>query len=258
MSLTGSDMTPADIAAVTNSHNGNGFFGGNDGGYWIFILFLFAFLGWGGNGFGNGMGGGGAMPWMMGNSDTQRGFDQMSTMNALNGISGALANAEVSRCNQQANILSTLANNQMGLYQAINGSTDGIAAQLNTIAMNQQNCCCENRAAVADLKYTVATEACSDRAAVKDALQSVLSVVNSGVQSIKDQMCNDKIDAKNEQIAALQNQLAMATLRESQIAQTSQILADNARQTAILNPTPIPAYMVSRPCACNNGFGFGA
>lgn len=256
MSITASEMTPADIAAVTNSNNGSGFFGGNDGGYWIFILFLFAFLGWGGNGFGNGMGGG-AMPWMMGNSDVQRGFDQMSTMNALNGISASLAGAEVSRCNQQANILSTLANNQMGLYQALNTSTDGIANQLNTIAMNQQNCCCENRAAVADLKYTVATEACNDRAAVGDALQAVLGAVNSGIQSLKDQMCNDKIDAKNEQIAALQNQLTMAALRESQTAQTAQILADNARQTSILNPTPVPAYMVTRPCACNGGFGFG-
>ena len=81
--------------------------------------------------------------------------------------------------------------------------------------------------------------------------------MNSGIQSLKDQMCNDKIDAKNEQIAALQNQLTMAALRESQAAQTSALLADNARQTAILNPAPIPAYVVSRPCVCNNGYGFG-
>lgn len=116
---------------------------------------------------------------------------------------------------------------------------------------------CDNRAAVADLKYTVATEACNDRAAVGDALQAVLNTVNSGIQSLKDQMCSDKIDAKNEQIAALQNQLTMAALRESTAAQTSTILADNARQTAILNPAPIPAYVVSRPCGCNNGYGFG-
>lgn len=137
----------------------------------------------------------------------------------------------------------------MGLYQALNTSTDGIAAQLNTIAMAQQNCCCENRAAVADLKYTVATEACNDRAAIGDALQAMLNTINGGIQSIKDQMCNDKIDAKNEQIAALENQLTMATLRESQTAQTAQILSG-------LNPAPIPAYMVSRPCACN-GYGVG-
>lgn len=252
MALTASDMTPADIAAVTGN-NSNGFFGGNDGGYWIFILFLFAFLGWGGNGWG-GNGNGGVIP------DMQRGFDQSAVMNSLNGITSAVSNgfagAEVSRCNQQANLLGTLANNQMGMYQALNTASDGIAAQLNTIAMNQQNCCCENRAAVADLKYTVATEACNDRAAVGDALQAVLNSVNSGIQSLKDQMCNDKIDAKNEQIAALQNQLAMASLRESQTAQTAQLLADNARQTAILNPAPIPAYVVTRPCGCNGSFGF--
>lgn len=252
MALTGSDMSPADIAAVTRGNNNNGgFFGGSDYSIFLIILFLFAFLGWGGNGYGNGNAGATATTYVA--SDVQRGFDQAATMNALTGISSTIANgfanAEVSRCNAQANLLNTLANNQMGLYQTINTTSDGIANQLNTIAMNQQNCCCENRAAVADLKYTVSTEACADRAAVGDALQAVLNTINGGIQSIKDQMCNDKIDAKNEQIAALENQLTMATLRESQTAQTAQILSG-------LNPAPIPAYPVTRPCSCG-GFGFG-
>ena len=127
--------------------------------------------------------------------------------------------------------------------------------------MAQQNCCCENRAAVADLKYTVATEACADRAAVGDALNSVLNAMNAGIQSVKDQMCQDKIDAKNERIAALESQLNMATLRESQTAQTAQILANNAAQTAALeqylNPAPIPAYMVQNPNCCSQNFGCG-
>lgn len=81
---------------------------------------------------------------------------------------------------------------------------------------------------MAQLGATVAQEACADRAAVNDALRDVLVANNASTQRILDQMCQDKIDAKNEQIANLQQQLAMANLAASQVSQTAQILADNA------------------------------
>ena len=125
---------------------------------------------------------------------------------------------------------------------------------MNSIAMALQNCCCENRANVADLKYTVATEACADRSAVSDALRNVIEAQTASTQRILDQMCQDKIDAKNEKIAELQNQLTMANLAASQTAQTAQLLADNSRQTAVLedylNPVARPAYIVQNPNCC--------
>ncbi len=78
-----------------------------------------------------------------------------------------------------------------------------------------------------------------------------------------DQMCQDKIDAKNEKIAELQNQLNMANIIAANGANTSRILADNAAQTTALeqylNPTAIPAYIVQNPNCCqqNNGCGCG-
>ena len=124
--------------------------------------------------------------------------------------------------------------------------------------MALQNCCCENRANIADLKYTVATENCSDRAAINDALNDLKTFTANGFQSINDKLCQQEIDALKAQNVALQNQINMATLRESQTAQTAQILANNAAQTAALeqylNPAPIPAYMVQNPNCCNNNY----
>lgn len=253
MSLVdGNGLSAADIAAVTGNNNG-GFFG-NDGGamYWMFFLFLFAMMGGWGNGFG-GYGNNG------GYADMQRGFDQQSVMGGINGINSALANgfanAEVSRCNSQANILQTLNANQSAANQAMNG-----------LAMSLQNCCCENRAGIADLKYTVATENCADRAAVSDGIRDVIAAqaantqnlinsTNAGIQSIMDKICQLELDAKNDKIADLQRQLSAAQGAASQNAQTAAILADNAAQTAMLrqslNPTPIPAYVVQNPSCCN-------
>lgn len=235
------------VSPMMGGYGGMGF--GGDGAWWLIILFLFAFAN---NGFGNGYGYGGnaGAPMLMNTqNDVQRGFDQSAVMSGISGINSALANAEVSRCNSQANILQTLNNNAVA---QMNG--------MNSLAMSLQNCCCENRASVADLKYAVATEACADRNAISQALSQVTAQNNANTQAILDKLCQQEIDALKTQNANLQTQLNMANLAASQTAQTAQILRDNAAQTLALeqylNPAPIPAYVVQNPSCCNN-FGYG-
>lgn len=221
------------VSPMYGNGSTNGF-GWGDGSFWIIILFLFAFMG---NGWGNWGGNSGATQV---NNDVQRGFDQQAVMSELNGINAAVANgfagAEISRCNAQANVLQTL----------------------NNMAMNMQNCCCENRAQAADLKYTIATEACSDRQAVTDALRDVIASNTANTQAILDKMCQQEIDALKTQNANLQTQINLANLTASQTDQTAKILADNATQTATLkqslNPTPVPAYVVQNPNCCGTNF----
>jgi hypothetical protein len=231
-----------------NGACGDGFGWGGNGAWWLLVLFLFAFNGnggWGGN-----FGGNGAMPSIMNNTtnnDVQRGFDQQAVMGGLNGlttaVSNGFANAEVSRCNAQPNLLQTLNANQAAAN-----------ASMNSLAMGLQNCCCENRAGLADLKYTIATGACADRQAVTDALRDLTATQTAQTQAILDKMCQQEIDALKTQNANLQTQINLANLTQSQTAQTAKILADNAAQTQALeqylNPAPIPAYMVQNPNCC--------
>lgn len=235
----------------------DGMFGGN-GIWWLIVLLLICNNGWG-NGFG--MGNGGAMPLIMNNAsnDVQRGFDQNAIMSGINNLSTGLANAEVSRCNAQANVLQTLNNNQAATLQS-----------MNTLAMSLQNCCCENRAGLADLKYTVATENCADRTALSEGLtnmmiannantQNLMNTVNAASQSLMNKICQLELDGKNERIAQLTADLNEANRRASQNDQTAQILAG---QRALANeveqyvlPTARPAYIVQNPncCSQNNG-----
>ena len=80
-------------------------------------------------------------------------------------------------------------------------------------------------------------------------------------QAILDKLCALELDGlkdRNAQLLADNNALRLA---QSQTAQTAQILADNAAQTATLrqalNPTPIPAYVVQNPSCCTPGYGYG-
>lgn len=200
-------------------NGGNDMFGAN-GAWWIIILLLF---GWGGRGFGFGGGNGN------GYSEIQQGFDQNAIMNGLAGIQAQL------NANQMAD-----ANQGFQMQSAF------------------QNCCCENRLGVADLKYTVATEASATRA--ND---------NANNQKILDKLCQLELDGIRQnyegQLRAMQSQLNAANAENqslrfaaSQGAQTAQILANNEAQTTALEqylaPVPRPAYVVPNPNCCANAF----
>lgn len=120
---------------------------------------------------------------------------------------------------------------------------------------------CQNRAGLADLKYTVATEACADRSAISDALKDVIASNTANTQAILDKLCEQEIEALKAQNQQLQMQGYLASLAASQNQQTGQILNDNTAQTnallRALNPTPVPAYIVSNPYGCNCGSGCG-
>ena len=246
---------------------GNGFGYGDGGLFWIFILFLFTMMGGWGNGFG-GYGGGGAMPYMMNNTtqtDVQRGFDQQSIMSGLSGIQSSLASAEVARCQLGNNVINAMNTGFNGIQQSLSNGQLTQMQNANNIAMSLQNCCCENRAGLADLKYNIATEACADRQAVNDGVRdlmaanaanfnNLLTTINGGIQSIQDKLCQQEIDALKTQNANLQTQLNLANLKGSQDAQTAQILAGQAMQAQAIeqyvNPTARPAYIVQNPNCC--------
>lgn len=239
------NLSAADVAAVAGNRGMGGFGYGDGGIFWIFILFLFAMGGWG-NGWGNNAGGG-TVPYV------QNGFDHQAVMAGISGlqttVANGFANAEVNECNRAMNMQNNFA--QLGLagVQGFNNVVSGIS----------------------DLKYTVATENCADRQAVSDGLRDIIAnntantnaismAINNGIQSIKDDLCADRIAAKDAQIQALTNQLNMATLAASQTAQTAQLqqygnqLAQNVVTTCC--PKPVPAYVVANPngCGCNGGY----
>lgn len=230
---------------------GNGGFGNGFGGDWGWIILLLLFAGgWGNGGFG---GNNGFVPFAMNTgSEVQRGFDQAAIMSGIGDITNGIFGVQQAICNgfSQAEI-------------ADNARQMANMNQMFALQSSLQNCCCENRLGIANLGSDIAREACATRTNDTQNTQSILNVINGGIQSIKDQLCADKIDSKNEKIADLERQLTMANLQASQTAQTSRILADNAAQTVALeqylNPVPVPAYVVANPNCCQqNNCGCGS
>ena len=263
---------------------GNGF--GGDGAWWLLVLFLFAMNGGGwGNGFGGGYGG--AMPYIMNNTtnnDVQRGFDQQAVMTNLGNISSAVTNGFASTanalCNGFAGVNATVnqgfataevadnARQMANMQQSFNNQM-AITSGMNNLQSQFAQCCCDNRLATANLQSVILSENCADRAAVSDGIrdvianqtantQALINTTTQAVQGVYDKICQLELNAKNDKIADLQNQLTMANLAASQTAQTQRLLLDNQAQTQALeqylNPAPIPAYVVQNPNCCNQNF----
>lgn len=242
MSLTNENgmVMPVSPYYGNGGGNGNGF--GNDG-WWIILLLLVL----GGRGFG-GYGGGSGATYV--ESGVQRGFDQSAIMSGLSGIqssvSSGFGDVQTALCSGFAGVSNGFAQAEI----ANNARQIADMQQMFSLQNQLSTCCCENRAATADLRYTIATEACADRAAAA-----------ANTQTILDKLCQLEMDAKNTRISELERQLTAANLAASQTAQTAKILADNAAQTVALeqylNPAPIPAYVVQNPNCCTNTCGCG-
>lgn len=211
-------MPVAPAYGYGNGGMGNGMFGGDWA--WIILLLL---LGWGNNG--NGFGGGGMnglYPWM----------NQADSMNT--GFRGVQIDSQMA-----------------AIQNAVNNGFQNLTSQF-------AQCCCDNKLAVADLKYTVATENCADRTQSMQNTRDIIENQNRNAQTIMDKLCQLELDGVKNQLAqaqrenvGLQNQLNLAVTRNDL----------NAEVDALYNrlsncPVPsVPVYGRTPIFTCNgNGF----
>lgn len=260
---------------VAPAYGGGGFSNGfgNDWG-WIILLLLFAGGGWG-NGFG-GYGGNYDFPWLLNgqnqiNANTDAGFNHAATQSAIGDLSNAVTSGF-------GDVQTALCGGFAGVNATVNGAQNAIAQQMytnqiadlersynaqtasmqgmNAIQAQLANCCCENRAATADVKYTIANEACATR-----------QNSTANTQAILDKLCQLELDGYKRENDQLRSQLQVANFQASQVDQTAQLRTSQAtvanQLVAELRSCPIPSQPVygNQPiftCGGNNtGCGCG-
>lgn len=265
-------------------NNGNdGFFGGD--GIWAIVLLALLFNGgFGFGGFGGGFGMMNGMyefPWLLNGqqeimSNTNNGFDTLHLSNQIEGVRDGVYGISNQLCNSTASVVSAVnngfANAEVAdnarqianMQQAFNSQISTLQG-FNNLGSRLDDCCCENRLGIANLTSTILSENCADRAALSDGIRDVITNQTANTQRILDQLCNDKIDAKNEKIADLQREILMKDLQASQVQQTATLrLGQEAEVDALYNrlsncPVPsTPVYGRTPIFTCNNnGCGCG-
>lgn len=182
----GTGITP--VMPIGNGY-GDGF---GNGGFWIFALLILAMMG--GNGFG--FGGNGNTNAVQ--NDVNRGFDNQNLQAQTRDILSAVTNGTAQ----------TISASTANATNAINAIKDGNASiirefgnvetALTALSGKQQECCCELKQAVMQNNYD---------GAIRDAATN--ANITAQIQSVKDMIAQNKIEALQSQVSQLQ--LAQAT-----------------------------------------------
>ena len=222
-----------------DSNSNSGGFGGNGGwGDWIFAILIFAMIFGGGWGFGGGFGGGVGLQGMVTRADINEGF-------ALNNITSGITAIQQGICDSTYALNNTITN---GFHGVDRGLCD-LSHQLS-------DCCCENRAAIAQVRYDMATQACDTRNLIQNTTRDLIDAQNANTRQIMDFLVNDKL-------TTLQAENQSLKFAASQAAQNAFITANQEAQTAELirrlgRDCPVPAYVVPNPnCCYGNPVGVG-
>lgn len=262
------------VQPMCGSGNNGGFGFGGD---WAWILLLLLL---GGNGWGGGWGGGFGMnydfPWLMTgqqniNQNTNNGFRDAMLNDGITSIRDGISGLSTQLCGCCSDVQMALANGFSGVEQGANARQMANMQSMFGIQSALQECCCENRAGIADLKYTVATENCADRTQSLMNTRDIIDSQTKGTQAVLDKLCQleldgvkAQVDAKNDRIAELQSQLNMANLAASQTAQNAFIAQGFSNEVDQLynrlNSCPVPTtpvYGRTPIFTCNQQAGCG-
>ena len=245
----GDNLATGYMIGRDNGGYGNGFFGGD----WAWIIILALLFGWGnnGNGFGGGFGGGNgfARGYDIGKlattNDVAVGFNNSAVLSSLNDLKLG-----------QAGIQQTLCQGFNGVNTSILTSTSGLQAQI-------ADCCCGIQRSIDGVNYNIANNTCTITNAINNSARDIIDNQNANYRAIHDELVANKIEAKNDRIAELTQQVNALNLAASQANQNAYLTAAmDANQAELIRrlgrDCPVPAYVVPNPNCCYNTCGCGS
>jgi hypothetical protein len=223
------DYSLADIATATG--NGNGGFGGDN---WSWIIVLFLIFGWGRNGFGGGFGGSGV------GENYVLATDFATIERKLDAVNSGICDATFALNNT---ITNGFAGVQNTLCQGFNGLNIAYLQGTNTLSSQLADCCCTTQRAIDGVNYNMATNSCAITNAINNATRDIVDSQNANYRALHDEIVANRIEDKNAQIQAQQNEINALRLSASQAKQNAYLLNE-------LKPCPSAAYIVPNPNCC--------
>lgn len=237
--------------------NNNGGFGNNgDWSAWIIIFLIFAIFGWGGNrGFGNGNGSVADNYVLASDFATiQRQLsDNFTNLTAQsryiqNGLCDGFYAMNTSLLNGFAGVNNAIMTNGYETRNAIQGVSSQLA-----------NCCCSLEKGQMETNYLNAQNTCALQNTMNMNTRDIVDTVNANYRALHDEIVANRIEDKNAQIQAQQNEINALRLSASQAKQNAYLINE-------LKPCPSPSYIVPNPnccfdytvtrntCGCNGGY----
>lgn len=234
---------------MSNGNNNGGF--GNDGGIWAIILII-ALCGGFNNGdgglFGNRGGGGTSAGTAAVEASLQRGFDNQSVLNKLNGLENGVCNLGYSQLGQTNDVTSAITSSSNSIQQALQNLMVSLMQQGFAQSTQAQQCCCNIENLLQQANYNRQADTCSITNAINQMGQAIMQNDNANARQLHDEQVDIQMQAKDAQIAQLTAALSRCDNKADNAEQTSQIIG---QLMAYLNPPTV------RAIPANSGLGWG-
>ena len=144
-----------------------------------------------------------------------------------------------------AGVQNTLCQGFAGVTQTIVNNGYETRNALNTLGYNLQDCCCQTQRAIDSVNYNMATNTCAINNNITMNTRDVLEQINANYRALHDEIVANRLEDKNAQIQAQQNEINALRLSASQERQNAYLLNE-------LKPCPSPSYIVPNPNCCYN------
>lgn len=236
-----SGLTASDVALLSGRNGNNDGFGDN-GSWWVIIFLIFAFMGWGrnNNGFGGGNGSGATDNYVLASdfATIQRqlsdGFGDLTAQSRYiqNGL-----------CDGFYAMNTSLLNGFAGVNNAIMTNGYETRNSINNVSSQLASCCCDIREGIQGVNYNLATNTCALQNTMNMNTRDIVDTVNANYRALHDEIVANRIEDKNAQITAQQNEINALRLKASQEAQNAYLINE-------LKPCPSPSYIVPNPNCC--------
>lgn len=220
--------TDSPISVGNNGGNCGGFGYGNDA--WVLIILFALIFGWGnnGNGFGGNRGnGGGVVDGYVLASDFSNIERKIDGVN--NGICDGFYAMNTGMLNGFGNITQTIMQNGFETRNAVQGVSSQLA-----------DCCCKTQSAIQGVNFNIAQQTNAINQTLCNGFRDVVDTQNANYRALHDEIVANRIEDKNAQIAAQQNEITALRLAASQSAQNAYLISE-------LKPCPKPAYITCNP-----------
>lgn len=234
------------IVPVMEVNGNNGFNGfGGDGAWWIIILLLF---GWGRNGFGNGFGGNGGI-----GENYVLATDFATIERKLDGINNGICDSTFALNNTITNgffgVQNSLTQGFAGLNTALLQGNYALSSQLADcccgVKTQLADCCCRIERGIDGINYNNALQTSTLQQTLCNNTRDIIENQNANYRALHDEIVANRIEDKNAQITAQQNEINALRLKASQEAQNAYLISQ-------LGPKcPEPAYVVNGPTPVN-------
>ena len=254
MSYGDSGLSASDVALLSgnNGRNNDGFAG--DGSWaWVLIFLIFAFGGFGRNGygFGGGTGSGAADNYVLASdfATLQRqldsGFDRIGNRieNVNNGLCDGFYAMNTGMLNGFSGVQQAMCQGFSGINQAISNSAFNTERGLWNLSSQFADCCCQTQRAIDGVNYNMAMNTNGIQQTLCNTTRDLIENQNANYRALHDEIVANRMEDKNAQIAAQQNEINALRLAASQEKQNSFLISQ-------LKPCPDPAYIVPNPNCC--------